>query len=337
MKNTKINSHCKTFSQSEKWYAIHLINCHTDDDFKELSQHIPALSHMGINVIILEVNYDFDYKSHPDLKRGNNPITKKAVNKLSKTCQEYNMRLMPQFQCLGHQSWGKHNCPLLIKYPEFDITPGAYPGNKDIYCREWDPMNPKINKIIFQLMDELIDAFEADAFHVGMDEVFLLGNEFSPSTKGKDPARLYAKVVNEIYGHIVKKHGLKMLMWGDRLIDGKKYDFGKWESALNNTAPAIDMIPKDIIICPWHYELKTEYPSIPMFIEKGFQVLPASWKNADAAIALINYNYAQKNANILGHIFTTWGSVKTKELSKFPALKKGMELISDHEKKSDKK
>ena len=29
------------------------------------------------------------------------------------------------------------------------------------------------------------------------------------------------------------------------------------------------------------------YESVPMFMEKGFRVLPASWKNTDAGLALI--------------------------------------------------
>jgi hypothetical protein len=65
-------------------------------------------------------------------------------------------------------------------------------------------------------MDEIIDAFRADAFHVGMDEIFLLGSEFSPSTKGKDSGVLFAKAVNEIYAHLVRKRHIEMLMWGDR-------------------------------------------------------------------------------------------------------------------------
>ena len=51
-------------------------------------------------------------------------------------------------------------------------------------------------------MDEIIDAFRVDAFHVGMDEVFLLGSDFSPSTKGKDPGELFAKAVNDIHNHL---------------------------------------------------------------------------------------------------------------------------------------
>lgn len=317
---------------SMKWHAVHLLDYNTDDDLKELSKNIPGLAGIGINVIILEVDYNFDYKSHPELRRGNNPITEQAAHNFAALCQSYGIRLIPEFQSFGHQSWEEETFPLLIKYPEFDTTPGVYPENKDIYCREWDPMNPRINQIIFKLMDELIDAFEADGFHVGMDEVFLLGDEFSPSTRGKDPAKLYAKVVNEIYEHLVKKRGVTMLMWGDRLIDGEKYNFGEWESSMNGTAPAVDMIPKDIIICPWHYELMNEYPSIPMFIEKGFRVLPTGWRKPDATKSLIKYSYNQESPKMLGHLFTTWG-VEKQELMKFPPIMEGMKQIREFDSK----
>jgi hypothetical protein len=139
-------------------------------------------------------------------------------------------------------------------------------------------------------MDELIDAFRANAVHVGMDEVFLLGSDLSLSTKGKDPSMLFAKAVNDIHGHLVRQRHVEMLMWADRLIDGKTNAFGEWESSMNGTAAAIDMIPKDIIVCPWHYELRETYPSIPMFLNKGFRVLPAGWNKLEAATALIEYS-----------------------------------------------
>lgn len=53
-------------------------------------------------------------------------------------------------------------------------------------------LNPEVWRVVFELIDEIIDAFNADALHVGMDEVFLLGSEQSPSTKAKDPAMLFA-------------------------------------------------------------------------------------------------------------------------------------------------
>lgn len=309
-----------------QWRAVHLLDYDTDEKLNELGENIPLLARLGIDVIILEVDYNFDYKSHPELRRGEKPVTEKASHAFAATCRKHGIRLIPQFQCLGHQSWEEKTFPLLIEYPEFDTTPGAYPENKDIYCREWDPLNPRINPIIFALMDELIDAFETDAFHVGMDEVFLLGNELSPSTRGRDPAELFAKVVNEMYGHLVTERGLEMLIWGDRLIDGEKYVYGEWESAVNGTAPAIDMIPKDIIICDWHYEQREEYPSIPMFIEKGFRVLPAGFRDVEATKSLIRYSQNQDSALMLGYLFTTWGAAK-QEVTSFPPILEGTQFL----------
>ena len=182
-------------------------------------------------------------------------------------------------------------------------------------------------------MDEIIDAFRADAFHVGMDEMFLLGSEFSPSTKGKDSGVLFAKAVNEIYAHLVRKRHVEMLMWGDRLIDGKKYDFGEWEASTNGTAAAIDLIAKDIIVCPWHYELRENYPSIRMFLEKGFRILPAGWKNLEATKALIEFTRLHADPKLLGHMFTTWG-VKKDALVDFPPLVEGLKLLRDERRPS---
>jgi len=319
--------------RSKPWRALHLLNYNSDSALDALGQDLENLAKQGLNVIILEVDYNFAFKSHPELRRGADPITRDGARRFAALCRKFNIRLIPEFQSLGHQSWKAETLPLLSIYPAFDLTPGAFPNNEGIYCREWDPLNPEVWRIIFQLMDEIIDAFRADAFHVGMDEVFLLGSELSPSTKGKDSAVLFAKAVNEIYTHLVRKSHIEMLMWGDRLIDGKKYDFGEWEASTNGTAAAIDLIPKDIIVCPWHYELRGDYPSIPMFIDKGFRVLPAGWKNLEATKGLIEFTRLHADPKLLGHMFTTWG-VKKDALVEFPPLVEGLKLLRDERRPS---
>ena len=313
---------------AKPWRAVHLLNYNTDADLDALGQNVPALAKQGINVIILEVDYNFAFKSHPELRRGTSPITRAGARRFAALCRQFGIRLIPQFQSLGHQSWAAETFPLLTVYPQFDLTPGAFPKNEGIYCREWDPLNPEVWRIVVKLLDEIIDAFRADAIHVGMDEVFLLGSEKSPSTKDKDPATLFANAVKELHRHLVRKRRVEMLMWGDRLIDAAKYDYGEWEAAKNGTAPAIDLIPKDIIICDWHYEARDSYPSVPMFIEKGFRVLPSGWKNVEATKAFINYSRGHAGPKMLGHLFTTW-SVKKEELLAFPPLVEGMKLLRD--------
>ena len=41
---------------TEKWRALHLINYLTDEHLERLSEQIPRLAEMGINMLILEIN-----------------------------------------------------------------------------------------------------------------------------------------------------------------------------------------------------------------------------------------------------------------------------------------
>src|SRR4030042_2781180 len=304
--------------QSPNWRGLHVLMT-TQEKTSQFTEVVGERTGLGINVIITEINYGYEYESHPELQ-GKNPSKKEQIKKLLAECRKYNIRLIPQFQCLGHQSWRKDVFPLLAKYPQFDETLGQHPANEQIYCRSWCPLHPQVNRIVFDLMDELIFVFEADALHVGMDEVFLIGEDSCPRCKGLNKAGLFAKAVNDYHGRLVKQHKIEMLMWGDRLIDAGKINYGKWEASANDTAGAIDLIPKDIIICDWHYGKRDASESIPMFLEKGFRVWPAGWKELEATRALIEYSRRFENSRMLGHLNKTWGAVPIKDLPKFEPI-----------------
>ena len=292
--------------ENPTWRALHLIG--PDPQRLDVTRQLITefLQPMGFNVLILEVNYAFQYHSHPELEcRG---LTRQQTRELTTFCREHGIRLIPLFNCLGHQSWGSNTFTLLKKYPQFDETAHVPADNKGIYCREWCPSHPEVNKIVFDLLDELIDAFDADALHVGMDEVFLIGNEKCPRCKGKDPGELFAKVVNELHGHLARQKGVEMLMWGDRLLDAAKFSYGKWEASETGSHRAIERIPKEIIICDWHYGQREDYPSVRFFQEHGFRVLPATWKNPDGAVALIRCSRKDATRKMLGLLFTGWSA-----------------------------
>jgi len=268
------------------------------------------LAPLGVNVLILEVNYNFTFSSHPELRGGGDGVLRaEDARDLAEACRKHNIRLIPMFNCLGHQSWSRTTAPLLTKHPELDETPDVPKDNQGIYCRSWCPLHPDVNKIVFALIDELIDAFGADSFHVGMDEVFLVAHPGCPRCNGKDPAELFAKAVNDLHHHIVDERKLTMLMWADRLLDDKKlgFGYGKWEASQNGTGPAVDRIPKDIILCDWHYETRPKgYPSIAYLQEKGFRMLPSTWRNKDAALAMLREARASATPRMIGHLCTTW-------------------------------
>ena len=73
------------------------------------------------------------------------------------------------------------------------------------------------------------------------------------------------------------------------------------------------MIPKDIIICDWHYEKSGK--TAVYFAQKGFQVTTCGYKNADVSIQQIE-DMIRFQAQVLpttaqnlqGYIQTIWNS-----------------------------
>ena len=235
----------------------------------------------GVNTLILEFDYDFDFRSRPEFAKAS-ALGSVEVQQIAQACREQGIELIPQMNCLGHQSWAEHNGTLLEKHPELDETPGKYPANKGIYCRSYCPLHPQVHAVLFDLLDELAKACAARAVHVGMDEVFILADPDCPRCHGKDPAELFAGEVKSLHGHL-KAIGCRMWMWGDRFIDGKSTGIGKWEASENGTSPAIDLVPKDILICDWHYNQAPEMPRF--FAAKGFEVVACPWRKPAVALA----------------------------------------------------
>jgi hypothetical protein len=56
-----------------------------------------------VNTLILRVDYDFQYKSHPELARKSG-LSLEEVNKMVVACQKNDINLIPQINLLGHQS-----------------------------------------------------------------------------------------------------------------------------------------------------------------------------------------------------------------------------------------
>jgi hypothetical protein len=306
------------------WIGVHVTVGGGESSLDKLRESIPGLGKMGVNALILEVNYSFAFRSHPELS-GDHPMTAAQAKSLAALCRANGIRPIPMLNCLGHQSWSHHTAALLTKHPELDETQGKYPNNDGIYCRSWCPLNPETDRIVFSLIDELIDAFDADAFHVGMDEVFIMADKDCPLCHGKDPADLFAKQVNDLHEHLVKQRKVEMFMWADRLLDAKSLGYSKWEASTNGTFGAVDHIPHDIVLCDWHYEKQREYKSIPLLLGKGFRVWPAGWHDVQAAEMLMDFSLAQKNPRMVGYLSTTWGRAKLDQLADFPPTKLAIE------------
>jgi hypothetical protein len=269
-----------------------------------------------VNTLIVQMEYHYQFKSHPELI-DSFALSKSDIKKIVAVCKKNNIRVIPLIDLLGHQSWANRTGKLLKVYPQFDETPDikmpdiyVWPNADNLYCRSYCPLHPDLHPILFGVIDELCDVFESDAFHAGMDEVFFIGDDKCPRCGGRDKAELFAGEVQIIHEHLQQKNR-EMWIWGDRLLDGKTTGLGEWEASFNNTHRAIDMIPKDVMICDWHYD-RADKTAI-YFAMKGFRVITCPWRQPATAVTQVNdmisfrrESTPEMSTRFMGIMQTTW-------------------------------
>jgi len=313
----------------------------------KLIQYIEeALSPLGVNLLCLEFNPGYNYRCFPELSDGS--FGKDEAKKVAAAAKKAGMRIVPLFMCLGHQGWRFSKNKLLILHPEFDETPhipadGDAENTPDLefYCHSWCASNDDVYKYVFPMMDEIMEDFGADCLHVGMDEVFSLAEETCPRCKGKNRAELFARTVNILHDHIVKEKGWKMMMWADRLNNAEAFGYHAWEGDIWGTWHAIDMIPKDIYLADWHYEMNERgFAGIETLLEKGFNVLSAAWRTPEQTRFLqaeaVKYKKSAKEKGYkgthIGMMSTCWSEATCELLDTFiKLLKSPREIIPQQE------
>lgn len=283
---------CSVFAQGNKGADFPIqglcIGAPQQNDVSRFVKFInEELAPRNINTLILRVDYNYQYESHPEL-RDSVALSKGDVRKIVDACKKNGIDVIPQINLLGHQSWANETSGLLREYPQFDETPWVkmpaeykWPNEDGLYCKSYCPLHPDVHKVVFALVDEICDAFESTAFHAGMDEVFYLGEEKCPRCSGHDKAELFANEVRKIRDHLAQNNR-RLWIWGDRLIDGKATGLGMWEASMNNTHRAVDMIPKDVLICDWHYERPDK--TAVYFAMKGLDVVTCPWRKPAIAV-----------------------------------------------------
>ena len=284
-----------------------------DDVVKLIEKY---LAPRGFNMIVLQVRYRYQFKRHPEVW-GYDPLSLDDVKKLLAVCKQSNIKLVPKMNLMGHQS-GFPNEPtdgilhghnelasdipdgLLRAYPSFDEQQGEKKIN---YARSVCLSSKGARMIICELIEELMDVFEADTIHIGCDEAFNIGK--CPVCSKKSNGELIANWINSI-NDFVKSRGGTAYMWGDRLISTDETGYNEWEASNMETEKAREILSKDIVVCDWHYNLEKSYCSVDIFGKSGFEILVCPWHNRAGAEAFINYAKSHDKGHIKGLLMTTW-------------------------------
>lgn len=289
--------------------GLHLAAPRPDDMDAALRFIQEALPKEGVNTLFLEFNYRVRSRRFPEIV-DEPALTPEQVQSLAAAARLAGVKLVPQINLLGHQSWAKTTFALLRIHPEFDESPGLYPANEGIYCRSYCPRHPEVHKVVFALVDEICELCEAQDFHAGMDEVFLLAEDVCPRCRGASKAELFSSEVRLIRDHLAESNRT-LWIWADRFLDGAATGIGKWEASLDNTHTALPNVPRDVVMCDWHYE--AAHPTAAYFALQGFRVASCPWRKTSVALRQLDQiRAARRDASpvvaerLLGMIQTTW-------------------------------
>ncbi len=249
----------------------------------------------GYNTMILDMGGRIAFPSFPG-KLLPSPWSRDEFVTTVAYIRSKGMDVIPGIQLLTHQGQffaGKH--------PELMLSPLVY-----------DPENPMVYKLIMPYLDEVITAVKPKAIHIGHDEAGLTWNKDRTATVLSTdtsllPATLFLKDVITLNEYL-KSKSVKTWMWGDMLIAPTEFP-NMLAQHFHGITPGYGkalrlQIPKDIVICDWHYwDDQTAFTTIDTLKKEGFTSLGATWRKAKTTN---NFSAYAATHGAQGMIETTW-------------------------------
>lgn len=257
----------------------------------------------NFNTIIIQLADGVKLESMEGLYR-HDAWDKDFLKEFSIKAEELDLEFIPEIKFLTHQE---------------KLLKGRYPAL--MYNRfTYDPRLPETQQKAKEILDELTELIAVNAIHVGHDEVFG-AYEYHPDSKKEElsegeplTAQLFKESILFLYDYLTEKN-IKMWMWGDMFLQRSAYpEMFQWSlHGDENYASLIDEIPRDIVICDWHYwDNQTEFPSASFFSEKGFRTIGATWKK-EHNIKNFSSDVDHLNKHENGMMATTWFHVQRDE------------------------
>lgn len=278
-------------------FAFRGVHVVLDDHSPELHGRLieQVFAPLKFNKIIMQVDH-IKWERHPEIWQPWS-LPKESVKELLKKAEANNMEVIPLLPTLSH-------CEYLFgslagDAPKVNEEIAEDPTTAYLYC----PNLEKTYRIVFDLLEELLDLFKPRWVHIGHDEVLNRGRFASCiRCRGMQPHFLFAEDVKRLY-EFLKERGVGVMMWGDMLLRPDEAFDAAHGGEPQNFWLARKLIPRDIVIVDWHYQPSPRYPSVRVFKQEGFEVIGATWRNQKT---IVEFSKAAKEAGALGMVQTTW-------------------------------
>lgn len=243
------------------------------------------LSKMRYNVMQLYTEHTFDFKKHPEICEGSDPVTADDIRALQARCRELGIELQANLQCLGH-------CRRILTREKYmDLS------ESEMFWSLCTTADESL-QLLDDLFSEYLPLFDSEWLNICFDEPYDIGKGRSAHLC-EDGTALYIAFLQKVHA-LAAKYGKKIMLFGDVVV--RRPEFLK------------DM-PKDIRYLDWCYDPKPHYGTPAVFdsYHLDYWVSPGSgnWNTLfprfDGCITNINNLLAEGiAANAGGMLFTDW-------------------------------
>ncbi len=263
---------------------------------------IEAMARLGYNMVGIEIGGRFEYRSHPECAV--KPFwTREQIRGLVALAKARGMTPIPCINAINHTERSPH---------VFVIDHKAWNH------RVMDLANPRFYDVFFDLLDELVEAFERPPYvHIGTDECHAALRELV-KRRGGSADRYYAEFVNRVAEHL-RRRSVRTVIWHDMLLRRGEYP-GEPANAFDDvpTDRALDTLDRRVLVDYWCYN-PAPYKGLELLRERGFEVWVSPWYNRQGVAKLCWAGYRSGASAVLG---TTWSDASR--------VAQGIVLTADH-------
>lgn len=268
--------------------ALHFV-IRKNKDISTYKKMIDLSWQNGYNTLIIQLRNSINFDTLKSFDRRNIRYSKQDISQIINYAKAYGFEVIPEVKLLTKQQ------------KTFDFTNKSLLHNEKTY----NPNNPNVYKHVFALIDEILAIDEFNYFHIGHDEVY-----------GSDTRRKKVKALNQssfvkdviTINDYLKRKNVKTMMWADMLWDREKFKIPQaGVKYLKGYEDAINHIPKDIILCDWHYRSNSkDFPTYKYFVDLGFETWGVTWDNFEVTEHFTDYIINTPSPFKKGLIVTTW-------------------------------
>ncbi len=303
------------------------------NDFKAFIDNMVYFRH---NTIMLEIGAAMEFKNHPEINEGweeyaafMSEYSGKSIDMQEHTfnwrknsihtnngggsflsqqqvkediiayCEERGIEIIPEMPSTSHCDY------LLTRHHELaERQEDPYP---DTFC----PSNPDSYKLLFEVLDEVIDVFKPRILNIGHDEYYSINVCDRCRKRLASGAEIFAEDVKKIHGYLTAK-GVRTMIWCDKILNVLAYNGLNFGGAvchfyppatgeiigIPSTYKARDMIPKDILCLNWMWSFGPKYDEDL----REFNVAFGNFRGAN----IRNY-ISRTGKNGVGGMLSNWG------------------------------